>query len=85
MASSAGSFSGLIAGWLAGLFVNKPTSGFWQNLALGVVGAVVGGFIASAVGLGTGVTGINIWSIIVSVIGAVVVVWIYNAVVSRRA
>ncbi len=73
---------GLIAGWLVGLFVNKPTSGLLQNLALGVVGAVVGGFIASAVG-GTGVTGINIWSIIVAVAGAAVVVWIYNAVVGR--
>jgi len=73
---------GLIAGWLVGLFVNKPTSGLLQNLALGVVGAVVGGFIASAV-VGTGVTGINIWSIIVAVAGAAVVVWIYNAVVGR--
>ncbi len=44
---------GLIAGWLVGLFVNKPTSGLLQNLALGVVGAVVGGFLASAV-FGTG-------------------------------
>ena len=74
---------GLIAGWLVGLFVNKPTSGLFQNLALGVVGAVVGGFIASAL-FGTGVTGINIWSIIVSVLGAVVVVWIYNTVIARR-
>jgi len=73
---------GLIAGWLVGLFVNKPTSGLLQNLALGVVGAVVGGFIASAV-VGTGVTGINVWSIIVAVAGAAVVVWIYNAVVGR--
>ena len=73
---------GLIAGWLAGLFVNKPTSGLFQNLALGVVGAVVGGFLAGAV-FGTGVTGINIWSIIVSVIGAVVVVWVYNKFVAR--
>jgi len=74
---------GLIAGWLAGFFVNKPTSGLLQNLALGVVGAVVGGIIVSAV-TGTGVTGVNIWSIIVSVIGAIVVVWAYNAVVGRR-
>jgi uncharacterized membrane protein YeaQ/YmgE (transglycosylase-associated protein family) len=74
---------GLIAGWLVGLFVNKPTSGLFQNLALGVVGAVVGGFIARAL-FGTGVTGINIWSIIVSVLGAVVVVWIYNTVIARR-
>ncbi len=73
---------GLIAGWLVGMFVNKPTSGLLQNLALGVIGAVVGGFLATAVGL-TGVTGINIWSIIVSVVGAAIVVWLYNTVVSR--
>jgi uncharacterized membrane protein YeaQ/YmgE (transglycosylase-associated protein family) len=73
---------GLIAGWLAGFFVNKPGSGMLMNIALGVVGAVVGGIIVSAVGMG-GVTGINIWSIIVSVIGAIVVIWIYNAVVQR--
>jgi uncharacterized membrane protein YeaQ/YmgE (transglycosylase-associated protein family) len=70
---------GLIAGWLAGFFVNKPGSGILMNLVLGIVGAVVGGIIVSALGFG-GVTGVNIWSIIVSVIGAVVVVWIYNAV-----
>ncbi|RBP02537.1 putative membrane protein YeaQ/YmgE (transglycosylase-associated protein family) [Roseiarcus fermentans] len=74
---------GLIAGWLAGWFVNKPTSGIFQNLALGVIGAVVGGFLASAV-FGTGVTGINIWSIIVSVIGAIVVVWLYDRFAGRR-
>ena len=73
---------GLIAGWLAGLFVNKPTTGLFQNLALGVVGAVVGGFIAAAI-VGTGITGINIWSVIVSVLGAVVVVWAYNKFVGR--
>jgi len=70
---------GLLAGWIAGFFVNKPTSGLLQNLALGVVGAVVGGIIVSALGFG-GVSGVNIWSIIVSVIGAIVVVWIYNAI-----
>ena len=73
---------GLIAGWLAGFFVNKPGSGILLNIALGVIGAVVGGIIMSALGFG-GVSGVNIWSIIVSVIGAIVVVWIYNFVVSR--
>ena len=75
---------GLIAGWLVGLFVNKPTSGIFQNLALGVVGAVVGGFLFSAV-FGWGITGINISSIIVAVIGAAIVVWAYNKFGGRRA
>lgn len=73
---------GLIAGWIAGFFVAKPGSGMLMNIALGVVGAVVGGIIVSALGF-SGVSGVNIWSIIVSVIGAVVVVWLYNAVVRR--
>ena len=63
---------GLIAGWIASKFVNKSGSGMTMDIALGVVGAIVGGFIASFLGM-SGVTGVNIWSIIVSVIGAVVV------------
>ena len=47
---------GLIAGWLAGFFVNKPGSGIWMNIALGIVGAVVGGWLLNLFG-GTGVTG----------------------------
>ncbi len=73
---------GLIAGWIASKFVNKTGSGMTMDIALGVVGAIVGGIIASFFGM-SGVTGVNIWSIIVSVIGAVVVLWIYHAVVAR--
>ena len=78
---------GVVVGWIAGFFINKPTSGFWQNAALGIIGAVVGGFIASSLGLG-GVNSLNIfnfWSLFVAVIGAIIVVWLYNAVVGRRA
>jgi uncharacterized membrane protein YeaQ/YmgE (transglycosylase-associated protein family) len=73
---------GLIAGWIASKFVNKTGSGMVMDIALGVVGAIVGGFVASALGM-SGVTGLNIWSIIVAVVGAVVVLWIYHAVVAR--
>ena len=73
---------GLIAGWIASKLVNKTGSGMMIDIALGVVGAVVGGIIAGFFGM-SGVTGVNIWSIIVSVIGAVVVLWIYHAVVAR--
>ena len=78
---------GTVVGWVAGLFVNKPTSGFLQNAALGIIGAVVGGLIGNSLGVG-GVTSLNIfnvWSIFLSVIGAIVVVWIYNAVLGRRS
>jgi uncharacterized membrane protein YeaQ/YmgE (transglycosylase-associated protein family) len=51
-----------------------------MDIALGVVGAIVG---FSAVFGMNGVTGLNIWSIIVSVVGAIIVLWIYHAVVAR--
>jgi len=73
---------GLIAGWIASKLVNKTGSGMMIDIALGVVGAIVGGIIAGFFGM-SGVTGVNIWSIIVSVIGAVVVLWIYHTVVAR--
>ena len=53
-----------------------------MDIALGVVGAIVGGFLASLLGIG-GVTGVNIGSIIIAVIGAVVVLLVYRAVATR--
>jgi uncharacterized membrane protein YeaQ/YmgE (transglycosylase-associated protein family) len=73
---------GLLAGWIASKLVNKTGSGMLMDIGLGVVGAIVGGAIASFLGM-SGVTGLNIWSIIVAVVGAVVVLWIYHAVVAR--
>ena len=74
---------GLIAGWIGSKIVNKTGSGFTMDLALGVVGAIVGGFLMSAVFGTEGITGLNIWSIIVAVIGAVIVLWIYHKVIAR--
>jgi uncharacterized membrane protein YeaQ/YmgE (transglycosylase-associated protein family) len=74
---------GLIAGFIASKIVDKQGQGFWLNIALGIVGALVGGFIFDLIG-STGVTGLNIWSMIVAIIGSVVVLWIYNAVSGRR-
>jgi len=75
---------GLIAGWIASKIMHGSGSGLLLNLVLGIVGAFVGGFLFSAVG-GAGVTGFNLWSLIVATIGAVVVLWIHNAVSARRA
>ncbi|HVY45551.1 MAG TPA: GlsB/YeaQ/YmgE family stress response membrane protein [Minicystis sp.] len=74
---------GLIAGFIASKIVNKTGEGIVLDIVLGVVGALVGGFVFNAFGA-TGVTGLNIWSCIVSVIGAVIVLGIYHAVVRRR-
>ena len=75
---------GLIAGFIGSKIVNKQGQGFWLNIALGIIGALVGGFLFSLFGA-TGVTGLNIWSMIVAIIGSVVVLMIYNAVAGRRS
>ena len=74
---------GLIAGFVASKIVNKSGSGMLMDIVLGIVGAIVGGFIMTEV-LGTeGITGLNIWSILVAIVGAVIVLWIYHAFVAR--
>jgi uncharacterized membrane protein YeaQ/YmgE (transglycosylase-associated protein family) len=74
---------GLIAGFIGSKIVDKQGQGLWLNIALGIVGALVGGFLFDAFGA-TGVTGLNIWSMIVAIVGSVVVLLVYNAVTSRR-
>ena len=73
---------GLIAGFIAGKIVNKRGAGFFLDIVLGIVGALVGGFIFTALGA-TGVTGFNLYSMIVAIIGAIVVLLIYHAVAGR--
>ena len=75
---------GLIAGFIGSKIVNHTGSGIIMDIVLGVVGALVGGFLFSIFGA-TGVTGFNIYSMIVAVVGAVVVLFIYHALVGRRA
>ena len=74
---------GLIAGFIGSKIVNRQGQGFWLDIALGIIGALVGGFLFDAFGA-TGVTGLNIWSMIVAVVGSIVVLLIYNAVTGRR-
>ncbi|MEI2736982.1 MAG: GlsB/YeaQ/YmgE family stress response membrane protein [Rhodoblastus sp.] len=73
---------GLIAGFIGSKIVNKSGQGFLLDVALGVIGAVVGGVIFSFFGV-SGVTGLNIYSLIVAVVGSVVVLWIYHQVAGR--
>ena len=74
---------GLIAGFIGSKIVDKQGQGFWLNIALGIIGALVGGFLFDMFGA-TGVTGLNIWSMIVAIVGSVVVLLVYNAVTTRR-
>jgi len=73
---------GLIAGFVGSKIVNKSGQGFLLDVALGVIGAVVGGFIFNFFGA-AGVTGLNIYSLIVAVVGSVVVLWVYHQVAGR--
>jgi uncharacterized membrane protein YeaQ/YmgE (transglycosylase-associated protein family) len=73
---------GLIAGFIASKIYVGTGQGLLLNIVLGIVGAVVGGYLFTALGA-TGVTGFNIWSMIVAIIGAVVVLWLYNAIANR--
>jgi uncharacterized membrane protein YeaQ/YmgE (transglycosylase-associated protein family) len=75
---------GLIAGWLGSKIVNKSGQGMLIDIVLGIVGAVVGGVIFNFFGA-AGVTGLNIYSLIVAVIGAVIVLWLYHQLSGRRA
>jgi uncharacterized membrane protein YeaQ/YmgE (transglycosylase-associated protein family) len=73
---------GLIAGFIGSKLVNKSGEGFFLDIILGVVGAVVGGWIFSMFGA-HGVTGLNLYSLLVAVIGSVLVLVIYHAVRRR--
>ncbi|HTZ48574.1 MAG TPA: GlsB/YeaQ/YmgE family stress response membrane protein [Verrucomicrobiae bacterium] len=75
---------GLIAGFIASKIVNKAGEGALLDIVLGVVGAVVGGWLFNTFGH-VGVTGLNLYSILVAVIGAIIVLVIYHALVGVRA
>ena len=73
---------GLIAGYIGSKIVNKRGEGLIRDIILGIVGAIVGGWLFRTVGA-SGVTGLNIYSLVVAVVGAIVVLLLYHAV--RRA
>jgi uncharacterized membrane protein YeaQ/YmgE (transglycosylase-associated protein family) len=75
---------GLIAGFIGSKIVNKSGEGVLMDIVLGIVGAIVGGYIFNALGH-VGVTGLNIYSLLVAVIGAVVVLVLYHALFGRRS
>lgn len=74
---------GLIAGFLASKVINKTGSGLVMDILLGIVGAIVGGFLFNQFGH-MGATGINLYSILVAFVGAVIVLFVYHAITGRR-
>jgi uncharacterized membrane protein YeaQ/YmgE (transglycosylase-associated protein family) len=74
---------GLVAGFIGSKIVNKQGQGMLMDLVLGIVGAIVGGVLFSLFGA-TGITGFNLYSLIVAVIGSIVVLWLYHMLDRRR-
>jgi uncharacterized membrane protein YeaQ/YmgE (transglycosylase-associated protein family) len=70
---------GLLAGFIGSKIVNKSGEGLLLDLVLGIVGAVVGGWLFNTFGH-SGVTGLNLYSLLVAVIGAVVVLVVWHAI-----
>jgi uncharacterized membrane protein YeaQ/YmgE (transglycosylase-associated protein family) len=75
---------GLISGFIASKLVNKTGEGILLDIVLGIVGALVGGWLFNEFGM-AGVTGVNLYSMLVAVVGAVVVLVVYHAIFRRRA
>jgi uncharacterized membrane protein YeaQ/YmgE (transglycosylase-associated protein family) len=69
---------GLLAGFIGSKLVNKTGEGIVLDIVLGIVGAVVGGYLFNMMG-SAGVTGLNIYSLFVAVVGAVLVLVAYHA------
>jgi uncharacterized membrane protein YeaQ/YmgE (transglycosylase-associated protein family) len=75
---------GLVAGFIASKIVNKSGEGMILDIILGIVGAVIGGYLFQTFGM-AGVTGVNLYSILVAVVGAIVFLVIYHAIFRRGA
>jgi uncharacterized membrane protein YeaQ/YmgE (transglycosylase-associated protein family) len=74
---------GILAGWIASFIVDNGGKGPVLDMVLGIVGALVGGSIFSALGAAP-VTGFNLYSLFIAVVGAVVVLVVYHAILGRR-
>lgn len=74
---------GALAGWIASMIMGKDAQmGALANIVVGIIGGLVGGLIFNFFGA-SGTTGFNIWSLVVAVIGAVVLLWIVGLVTKR--
>ena len=74
---------GLIAGFIASKIVNRSGEGLLLDIVLGIVGALVGGWLFRAFGM-HGVTGLNLYSLVVAVVGAIVFLVVYHLLFSRK-
>jgi uncharacterized membrane protein YeaQ/YmgE (transglycosylase-associated protein family) len=70
---------GLVAGFIGSKIVNKRGDGIILDIVIGVVGAMLGGWLFSALGM-AGANGLNIWSLFIAVIGSIALLVAYHAV-----
>jgi uncharacterized membrane protein YeaQ/YmgE (transglycosylase-associated protein family) len=73
---------GLVAGWVTGKIMKGGGYGFWMDIILGIVGAMVGGFIARALGFSS--SGGTIYTILIAIAGSIIVVFLFRLVTGRR-
>lgn len=75
---------GLISGFIASKIVNKTGEGLIIDIVLGIIGAFVGGFVFTRFFGAAGVTGLNLYSMFVAVVGAIIVLLLYHFIVRQR-
>ena len=74
---------GLVAGWATGKIMKGGGYGFWMDIILGIVGAIVGGFIAGALGIRP--AGGLIYTILIALAGSIIVVFLFRLITGKRA
>lgn len=75
---------GALAGWIGSMLTGRNEKmGAFANIAVGIIGGFIGGFVMSILG-GQGVTGFNIWSLLVSILGSVILLAIVNAISKKK-
>lgn len=75
---------GALAGWIASMLTGRNEKmGAFANIAVGIIGGFIGGFVMSIIG-GQGVTGFNLWSLLVSILGSVILLAIVNAISKKK-
>lgn len=75
---------GGLAGWVASMIVgNNKSQGLLGNIIVGIIGGFIGGFVFDLLG-GSGVTGFNLWSFVVALVGAVILLWLVSLVRGRK-
>ena len=71
---------GALAGWIASMIMGtNAQQGSLANIVIGIIGAIIGGFVMSFFG-STGVTGFNLYSLLVAILGSVILIWIVKVI-----